>query len=66
MINKLRERVAEVDSAERDAVHSLGVVRGYRKALRDVIAELEAERPTADRGGDEVETASRKPKTEKR
>ena len=66
MRDKLRGRIAEVERAETEAVHKLGVVRGYAKALRDVLAEIEAERPTVDRAGDEVETAAKKPNTEKR
>jgi hypothetical protein len=66
MRGKLIDRIAEVEREETDAVHKLGLVRGYAKALRDVLAELEAERPMTDCGGDEVETAARKPNTEKR
>lgn len=66
MREKLLSRIEEVAQREADAIHELGLVRGYAKALRDVLAEIEAERPTTDCGGDEAETTARKPNVEKR
>jgi len=66
MIDDLKEILADVEQAESKAVHKLGEVRGYAAALRDIIASLNADRPTKERGGKTVEMANRKPDTEKR
>ena len=64
--DKLKKLLAEAEGGEKDALHQLGVCRGYQEAMRDALAELEAERPTVKRGGKRVETAAKKPKPEKR
>jgi hypothetical protein len=66
MLDDLRERLAAAEKAEKDKIHELGVVRGYQKAVVEILAELESERPTTDCAGTEVETAARNPKPEKR
>jgi len=65
--DKLKELLAEAEGGEKDALHALGICRGYQEAMRDALAELEAERPTVERGPHKrVETAAKKPKPEKR
>ena len=65
-VDKLRELLAEAEDGEKDALHRLGVCRGYQEAMRDVLRGRESDRKVVEVAGRPVVTAARDPKTEKR
>jgi len=68
MLNKLKARLAELETVEAQAIHQLGVVAGRLQEIKDLIAELEAEgpRPTVEHGGKQTETMLHAVEPEKR
>jgi len=69
MLDKLRERLAELETAEAQAIHNLGVVNGRMQEIRDLIAKLEAEPPptkTVEHGKVKTETMLHAVEPEKR
>lgn len=68
MIDKLKARLAELETVEAQAIHQLGVVAGRLQEIKDLIAQLEAEgsRPVVEHGGIPTETTLQAVKPEKR
>jgi len=68
MLNKLKARLAELETVEAQAIHQLGVVAGRLQEIKDLIAQLEAEgpRPTVEHGGTKTETMLHAVEPEKR
>jgi queuine/archaeosine tRNA-ribosyltransferase len=68
MLDELKARLTELETAEAQAIHNLGVVNGRMQEIRDLIAKLEAEPPrkTVEHGGTKTETTLKAVETEKR
>ena len=65
-MDDLRQMLTSAEEAEKDALHSLGVARGYQEALRDVLRKLEEDRKVVEIAGKPVVTTARDPRPEKR
>jgi chromosome segregation ATPase len=68
MLNKLKARLAELETVEAQAIHQLGVVAGRLQEIKDLIEQLEAEepRPTVEHGKTKTETTLHAVEPEKR
>jgi len=67
MLDKLKAKLEEAETAEAQAIHNLGFQAGRVQMLKDLIAEeSEESRPTVERAGKPVEIAVDNTKTEKR
>ena len=69
-IDGLKEMLKNLEEQEHgtifEAAHSLGEIVGRKAQTADLIRKLEEDRVTVDIAGKPVETAARKPNSEKR